>query len=404
MNTFILALFLINHSCFSFLSNPKITLYQPKKTSISDFVSQKSPLFFRNTPRPNSKNFFLDINKDFEAIQHISQMKSTNMKNPFFNKSPYPVAEEVHGSHRNSRTRPTNVLAYGRYALDLMGIPHKKNINETELIQLLKNHSRLNSFKKNRPSHAASPPAFTRLDMVQDLAKIRTKYHMDDSSPSLEIRTIELLENIKTSDSKNLRNYCLDLALPIFTDFSTAQNSLSLLNIKAWLNICSHILNETPTSLEKLKNNIGDYRNSKEWSSELYLTSMAKHHMRRIYRHRESDTVISETLDDQGAVFETEMITKRKNNGSLNFASYNEAGALKPYGIFRNHRGDYQIKFTPDSCLGCHFHFETREFNIIRPSFSALNLRTSEFLSPEIIDERKKQILPGENVTINDFS
>lgn len=153
---------------------------------------------------------------------------------------------------------------------------------------------------------------------------------------------------------------------------------LSLANTKAWLGICSVEIKKTPKTLEKFKSIFGDYKEDLGWTVEFHPMSLAKRAGRRIYR-RNSPTnagisvAIAENLKEDCSVEETEVIYGVPDKEAI-FVTYNHNGDYTPFGIFPGARESRTVKLTPDSCMGCHYKFDTREFDVFAPSFTALNL------------------------------
>ena len=175
---------------------------------------------------------------------------------------------------------------------------------------------------------------------------------------------------------------------------------INVKKLKVWMAFAMPLLARTDPNIKLLKIRLGDFHQNPDWISELHLNSFAKHSARRIYRHRKSQTVIAETLDEQGQVTETEMIEKLPS-GAFNFVSYDAKTELSPFGMIRNHRGQAAIRPTPDVCYGCHYNLKTREFNVVRPSFADLNLRDADFENEELLQHRRSFAKPGERMVIH---
>ncbi|HYX37339.1 MAG TPA: hypothetical protein VE954_29910 [Oligoflexus sp.] len=147
------------------------------------------------------------------------------------------------------------------------------------------------------------------------------------------------------------------------------------LGIKAWLSVCAPVLTQAPATLDEAKELYGDYSTGVEWQQELHPRSLAKMAGRRIYRkgYGKMRVSVAESLNDACEIRETEIIVSRASS-EKDFYSYGPEGTLVSHGYFPARLGVDSIKFTPDSCMGCHYTFDTREFSVQAPSFVALNL------------------------------
>jgi len=159
-----------------------------------------------------------------------------------------------------------------------------------------------------------------------------------------------------------------------FTNHSTSDPppTFRLQGTKAWLAACDGVIMKAPPTLAAFKAIHGDFTDG-TWEQELHPTSRAKLAGRRIYRKGEIS--ISETLDDDCSVRETEIVLPRAD-GERWFITYGRAGERAPYGFFPN-QGKLDtdvIKWSPDSCMACHYTFDTRQFSVRAPSFVSLNL------------------------------
>ena len=64
-----------------------------------------------------------------------------------------------------------------------------------------------------------------------------------------------------------------------------------------------------------------------------------------------------------------------RTDGPMEFFSYGAKDQQAPHGYFPSAIGTEQVKLTPDSCMGCHYTFDERRFNVMAPSHEALGLR-----------------------------
>ena len=163
------------------------------------------------------------------------------------------------------------------------------------------------------------------------------------------------------------------LAKPNDTSGSEVKSIFRTTGMQAWLAACSPITRMAPESIEAFKQGYGNYLEGDDWVRELHPVSMAKYGGRRIYRKKDGKVFVSETLLDSCGVKETETMVFRED-GNLDFWSYSPDGKRVSYGYFPVEKGKDTIKSDPDSCMGCHYTFDTREFTVAVPSFEALSL------------------------------
>jgi hypothetical protein len=92
---------------------------------------------------------------------------------------------------------------------------------------------------------------------------------------------------------------------------------------------------------------------------------------------------IAETLNDSCSVSETEVILRR-GDGSLNYWVYDANGQLTPESHFpaptRGGQFVTAVKLAPDSCMGCHYDFVTRQFDQLKVSADHLRLPKTDDL------------------------
>ena len=149
------------------------------------------------------------------------------------------------------------------------------------------------------------------------------------------------------------------------------------LGAKAWLAQCAPVLQRVPTTVDSLKAQYGDYTRQSGWIQELHPVSIAKLAGRRIYRRMLPDGTrisVAESLAADCRVKETEVIVGSPD-GPMQFFSYGARDQQAPHGYFPTAIGTEQVKLTPDSCMGCHYTFDERRFNVMAPSHEALGLR-----------------------------
>jgi hypothetical protein len=144
-------------------------------------------------------------------------------------------------------------------------------------------------------------------------------------------------------------------------------------SIKAFLSVCHPIVRHAPQTLVELKTRYGDYAKGERWTTELHPISMAKMAARRIYRSWDTKVSVAESIGESCEVRETEVIVERAN-GILDFFSYGQAGTQELHGFFPAKLRVDAIKYTPDSCMGCHYKLDSRTFTVRMPSYKALGL------------------------------
>ena len=66
-------------------------------------------------------------------------------------------------------------------------------------------------------------------------------------------------------------------------------------------------------------------------------------------------------------------------NQSARFWVFDDKGVRVNHAFFPTRRqGEDSVKFAPNTCMGCHYTFDSRKFNVVTPSFEALNLSLFE--------------------------
>lgn len=159
--------------------------------------------------------------------------------------------------------------------------------------------------------------------------------------------------------------------------------------MKAWLSVCHPVVTKQPQSLELfLKSSWVTGVPAGEWNIHLLPRSRAKRGPRRIHTRNDGLVSYAETLRPSDCtVSETEVILRRPD-GSLNFWVYDASGRPTtvshfPGPVDREGRSEIVEKPSPDSCMGCHYDFKTREFNVLLPSADELKLASTREL-PEL--------------------
>lgn len=177
---------------------------------------------------------------------------------------------------------------------------------------------------------------------------------------------------------------------------STDSLEPNLVTTRAWLSVCGPVISDFPKDLIDFKSKYGHYDSSPEWTRELHPQSMAKQGGRRVFRRYEGKSKnhvsVAETLDRSCGITETEVVLTEPS-GLVKFFSYKDDGKLSPFGMFPMAGGRKSIRVTPESCLGCHYTFDTREFTVPIPSYRALHLRLSDSATNEIHCKSQKDQL-----------
>lgn len=167
------------------------------------------------------------------------------------------------------------------------------------------------------------------------------------------------------------------------SEASQSFSGYQLAGMKAWLSSCHGELSGAPSSLSKfLETMAADLRDPQRWQISFHAKSRAKRLPRRIYARTDGELSFAETLNTDCSVQETEVI-RRRSDGALDFWVYDATGRLSPKSHFPAPRSDNTFetveKLAPDSCMGCHYDFETRKFDRMKVSAEELRLpKTSE--------------------------
>lgn len=176
--------------------------------------------------------------------------------------------------------------------------------------------------------------------------------------------------------------------------------------IRSWLAYCAPQLTSAPTSLDEFKAAFGDYHQHSEWTREFHPLSAAKQAGRRIFRRQLFDgTLVSvaESTRDDCSTLETEIIVKRPFQ-QAEFWVFEGNGARGDHAFFPTRRaGEDAVKFAPSTCMGCHYTLDTREFTVVAPSFSALNLKLYESNGEQVWRDHTYCAEPNETVIYHDL-
>ena len=159
--------------------------------------------------------------------------------------------------------------------------------------------------------------------------------------------------------------------------------SYRLSGLKAWLGVCHAALSSAPATLSDFyRAHAPDFSDDSRWQKALHAKSRAKRGPRRVYMRRDGLLSVAETLNEECFVSETEVILRRPD-GALNYWVYDATGRLTPESHFpapsRDGRFVTVLKLAPDSCMGCHYDFVTRQFDQLKVSADHLRLpKTAE--------------------------
>ncbi len=117
--------------------------------------------------------------------------------------------------------------------------------------------------------------------------------------------------------------------------------------------LCSRPL---PPSLEALEERVGRYW---EWDTVFDVgCSRAKNEARSIYIAPDAQTFVAETVDDNGAVRETEVLFRSlRTDGHLDFAAYTADGVITDRSSFATPSSSLVLA-APYTCLTCHIDQE----------------------------------------------
>jgi len=171
--------------------------------------------------------------------------------------------------------------------------------------------------------------------------------------------------------------------------------SYRLSGLKAWLGVCHAKLSSAPATLSEFyRKHAPDINDSSRWQRALHAKSRAKRGPRRVYMRLDGMLSVAETLNQECSVSETEVILRRPD-GALNYWVFDALGHLTPESHFpaptRGGAFVTALKLAPDSCMGCHYDFVTRQFDQLRVSAELLRL-------PKTSDLPVRCITPGESI------
>jgi hypothetical protein len=325
--------------------------------------------------------------------------------------SPYPVSPSVHVDDPavdplDPKTFPrevANSLSYARYAVGLsdhrletfklqddasliaslktlmqnspvlpstIKAAYEVSLTEGELLGLQVKHSHLdpNLNDNLHQNITADQKRYFQLKKRFEICQTTSMDHPSDCCTALLVPQLLLSEEQVPAFFSGL-NQLSDID---YSKFQSPENSsiIKFLGTRDWLAVCSNVVSGMPQNIEGLKQKIGNYHT---WKGEFHPLSIAKQRGRRIYRLNDPAFSIAETLDDQCNVRETEVILTGAAN-SLQFAVYDTTGNLTDFSDFPSGGGRLVTRKSPDICLGCHLKFDSREFNVRIPSFTALRL------------------------------
>ncbi|NRA68448.1 MAG: hypothetical protein HRU19_28445 [Pseudobacteriovorax sp.] len=318
---------------------------------------------------------------------HLDSLLTT--ENPSQESADWPVDPRVHADLEAtnpldpSTFQPTvlNKEAYGKYSIGiLLGKDHLDLQDEASFVASL-----FRFYDEHPIPH----------DYVETLMNdpFQTKWFQHrylqfdpEAEPPRTVKALDQLEAKLQVCEKvyNRTGCCQKLALPWLLGKAKSiptrdSYSWGTLQSKVWLTICVHEVREIPKSVAQIKTRFGDYDIEKDkWVQEFHPKSLAKQAGRRIFRLKgltdSGDLVtVAQSISSSCHVEETELIYG-KPKGDKIFVSYDAVGDRTPFGEFPTARGGVSIKTTPDSCMGCHYTFDTRRFKVARPSFQALQL------------------------------
>ena len=173
------------------------------------------------------------------------------------------------------------------------------------------------------------------------------------------------------------------------------------LGVKAWLSYCGDEIDQGPPDLNTFKQLYGDYHSDRcNWSQELHPLSAAKKTGRRIYRKdlgQGQKVSIAETINSRCEIIETEIILQ-EGVKPLKFWSFDRLGHRVWHAVFLRKPGEDSLRYTPDSCMGCHYTFDQRRFKVVEPSYEALNLKFMILRGEEQWEDAWDCVMPDDYV------
>ena len=285
------------------------------------------------------------------------------------------------------------------YLLELLGY-------SVERARALSRKAQLKAISRHLKPHAMSPSS------KHKAGDFWHHYFLSKYSEQNPPRIVSAMDDLQSElDSCALsggRKCCHTSGAGWLLDPTEQRNDLlKPLYLNAWLSLCAHTLQKIPETLQELKKVYGNYHLKKSiFTKEFHPESATKFFGRRIYRknivdHKKWQSIsIAETLDPSCKVLETEVIFSSKNK-QLTFLSFDQDGNLSPIGEFYTRTGEPSGKIGPKSCIGCHFRFNSKRIDVVRPRADNLGLRVFErdFI-PDCIEESNLEWL---TVTWEDY-
>lgn len=124
-----------------------------------------------------------------------------------------------------------------------------------------------------------------------------------------------------------------------------------------------HCARPLPASLDELVEVFGDFTT---WEARYEIgCSRAKNEARQIYEHPEGALFVAETVDEDGAIRETEVLFRStRDDGHLDFAAYTQEGLITNRSSFATPSSTLVLA-APYTCLTCHVDMEAEQMNIV---------------------------------------
>ena len=327
----------------------------------------------------------------------------------------YPVSPWVHQGNEEQivdeisgvKAEISNSNAYARYALELLGASSVQNdevdpqtwalemalradhgIEFTSLVSL-------NTVYANEHDYVSEYEQYTHhVRRIQSDALNRTGREIIDGEARLRVcvsmghsvdRCCEYLlwlDGVRM-DQEDFAGDAVTTTQSILDKLASQNTTTKPINpfshsgVRSWLSYCAPLLTEAPQNIEIFKGRFGDYHHDGDWTREFHPVSPAKQAGRRIFRRQLQDgTLVSvaESTADDCSVIETETIVKRAGQ-QAKFWVFSENNERVAHAFFPSRKpGIDAVKYAPNTCMGCHYTFDTRRFNIVTPSFDALKL------------------------------
>jgi hypothetical protein len=123
-----------------------------------------------------------------------------------------------------------------------------------------------------------------------------------------------------------------------------------------------HCSRPLPPDLDTLRERFGEFT---EWSLNDIDCGLPKDERRMVWYHPELHVVVAETVDEDGAVRETEVLFwSLRDDEQLDFAAYDEEGRLMDRSTFATAGGVPTTFGAPYICVSCHMgYFSVNEQN-----------------------------------------